>query len=503
MKPILHKDISVKRQSYVSSAPISAGSVLLTQAALASIPLPEVRRQRCNSCLKKAPLQCCSRCISAYFCSNECFRNAWLHFHRILCEPQTRDLYANIDKHQWLLERVALTLHSHAHLSKQHSHSPPYLQRAIEALQAHKQTGTDILPNNAAITSLAQQCEMSLEELAKLSNLVRRTAFVIQDQDQHLDPIALGLYPLTSLHIPHSCQPNAGIIYKGSQQIIIAVNDIGANEPITLSYIDLVATKQDRLKALQARFGPDYVCRCARCQATEGIDRCLEISPPQDLAKIPKVIKDWSVLEMVKKYGAKKSAPGTLTPGHILSVPDFAHYLSHCLSPDFYVATIQYRRHPLNGFELETREDRARFAARVEFTIHTLLSIPSPFPLNPATIHAIESLMQQRLSESNWVEAMRCSLYLLVVYRLIFPPLHPTLTYHTLVLARASWNSLVQLELTGIGKRLERIYENGVRMWIHVAKTSVALTFGQDTSLWREVVELEWVFERDQKLRQQ
>ncbi|KAL0080309.1 hypothetical protein J3Q64DRAFT_1759447 [Phycomyces blakesleeanus] len=503
MKPILHQDITTNKNSYVATAPILAGTVLLTQAALASIPLPEVRRQRCNSCLKKAPLQCCSRCISAYFCSNECFRNAWLHFHRVLCEPQTRDLYANIDKNQWLLERVALTLHSHAHLSKQHSHSPPYLQRAIEALEAHKKIGTDILPDNTAIETLLKQCEMSLEELGELSHLVRRTAFVIQDPDQHLDPIALGLYPLTSLHIPHSCQPNAGVIYKGSQQVVIAVTDISADEPITLSYVDLVSTKQDRLEALQARFGPEYVCHCARCEATDGIDYLLERCPPKDISHIPQEIKTWSVLDKVKLYSAKKSAPGTITPGHELDVPDFTHYTSHCMSPDYYLATIQHRRHPLNGFELETREERARFAARLEFTMQALSKIPELHCLNLATIRTIEGLMQQRMAESNWVEAMRCSLYLLVVYKLIFPVLHPTVTYHTLVLARASWNSLVQLELTGIGKRLERIYENGVRMWIYVARTSVAITFGQDTSLWREVVELEWVFERDQKLKQQ
>ncbi|KAF7731577.1 SET and MYND domain-containing protein 3 [Apophysomyces ossiformis] len=486
----------------------SAGTTLLAQSALASIPLPTVRRHRCNYCLRKASLQCCSRCRSAYFCSNECFRNAWLHFHRVLCEPQESDIYAHVDADRWLLERLALTLHSHDRLNKQKSHSPPHLPFAIQALQKH--TPPENRDTNHSIESLVIEslapfgCQFSLDELVKLWQSGQMASFQVQDTDQHMEPVAIGIYPITSLYVRHSCRPNAGVIYKKDTQMLVALEDIPAGEPITISYVDLMATKNQRHEALRKRFGPEFVCECARCAGDFAIiDRLLEkgetlgISEEQARIELKQQIKSWNILHQVKEWA---SIDDNLPP--IQDVSTFAHFVSRIIAPTIYYPPSDHKHHSLREPYEYTQEDRLALEKRILPTLHAIANLPEfPRAFTLSTIHAAEKLLTRRMAQGRWVEAARSMMYLYSVYRLIYPSLHPTMAYYSIVLARTSWNSLVQLELAGIGKRLERIYGNGIRAWIQIAGDAVGNSFGQDSSLWRELVELQWIYERDQKLK--
>jgi hypothetical protein len=68
-------------------------------------------------------------------------------------------------------------------------------------------------------------------------------------------------------------------------------------------------------------------------------------------------------------------------------------------------------------------------------------------------------------------------------------------------LARAAWNSLVEMELIGVEKKLEKIYANGTKAWIELAREIVNITFGKKSTLWRDVVELQWVYERERVVK--
>jgi hypothetical protein len=59
----------------------------------------------------------------------------------------------------------------------------------------------------------------------------------------------------------------------------------------------------------------------------------------------------------------------------------------------------------------------------------------------------------------------------------------------------------VELELIGVNKKLERIYANGVTNWIEIGKDAIEATFGKGTSLWRDIIELQWVYNREQKVK--
>ncbi|KAI8371506.1 uncharacterized protein BYT42DRAFT_647322 [Radiomyces spectabilis] len=486
--------LAIQSSGLVPTKDRAAGSLLLKQPNFVSVPLPSTRRDRCNYCLNKTTLQCCSRCHSAYFCSNECFRNAWLHFHRELCEPQEYDIYKSVDVDRWLFERVILTLDSHVHLNKQHSY-------AMEALQKVPCPTSDSMPDALAAFQCLPGTTLTREQQSALWQRVRYSCFPIVDPDQRLEPVAVGLFPLTAAFVGHSCRPNTGIIYKGNTQILVALRDIESGTPITVNYVDLIATKKQRTAALRQRFGPDYACQCSRCVGEYSeLDRLLDEAnqnEPWTVEALKQQFKTWSVLDMAKQY-ATKDAASCSPPVEPLDAPNFSHYTSRIMAPDLYYPTLNlpFRKNQRKFHTYTVEHDERALRA-----LHALCQGPTIPALSLSSIVTTEKLLAQYMAHDRWVEASRAALYLFVVYRLIYPPLHPQLAYHLVVLARASWNSLVQLELAGIGKKLERIYENGVRTWIEIARDAVASTFGQSTSLWREIIELQWVFERDQKLK--
>ncbi|KAI9273166.1 hypothetical protein EDC94DRAFT_594055 [Helicostylum pulchrum] len=510
-----YNKLKIKNNIFVTSNDTPAGTILLTQAPLASVPFPSERLNRCNYCLRKGNLQCCSRCHSSYFCSNDCFLNAWINFHRTQCLPTTTttddDTTTNLD--QILLERLALTLHSHNNLKK---NIPILQQLSIDALNTLQ------LPLHAPPVSTkylhhaVKNTDWSIEDLSILDNRIKIASFQITDPDTRLDSIAIGVYPITSQYVRHSCRPNAALIYKQGHQLLVALENIPADTPVTISYVDLLATKQQRQDQLEQRFGFNYQCDCMRCTGEfKGLDTLLErgqslnLTPAELETTLEQQLKTWSVLEMIKTYAAKDFDTVTSVQ-QPLDAPHLAHFICRMIAPDIYVpalnkvgkksmAAIYYNRLPPLSQKSFSRQDET---TRILPAIHALLqrNCHSPF-MSIAGIKAGENLLKKLVVEERWVEASRCTIYLFMMYRLIYPSLYPKMVYHSLVLTRASWNSLVQLELAGLGKKLEAVYQESVRLWIMVALNSILKTFGQDNSLWREIVEIKWLFERDQKLK--
>lgn len=400
------------------------------------------------------------------------------------------------------MERTALTLHSHTRLSKHHSHSPPQLPWQIETLHslpvpARDTAKPDSRPIDISAVAAALHpfgCHISPDDLDALWHRSQRAAFDIVDHEHHLDRVAVGVYPLTARYVRHSCRPNCGVVYKRGAQVLVALEDLPPGTPLTISYTDLICTRAERHASLRARFGQDFVCTCARC-AGEYADLDALLDRPGD----PEVVardrlleqcKTWSILDMTKRYA---SGLESRSPTRALDAPNFTHFVSRIIAPEIYRPT-DNRRHQ------RAKEEHFTLAERILPALHALSQVPNTPAFSAGHIRAAQNLLMHYMKNDRWVEASRAALYLFVVYRLIYSPLHPVLSYHSLILARASWNSLVQLELAGIGRKLEKVYLTGIRTWIDVAREEVATTFGQECSLWREIIELQWVFERDQKL---
>ncbi|CAO3690480.1 unnamed protein product [Rhizopus stolonifer] len=211
---------------------------------------------------------------------------------------------------------------------------------------------------------------------------------------------------------------------------------------------------------------------------------------------ISRCIKEWSVLDMARLTEQKE----TWSPMQVMEPSYFAHFLGRTVLPEVHAATIgdKRRQQAMRSYVIQ---DKAQLMKRLHLAMETLVHVPQVPAFTVYAIHAAEKVLVDRIKAGKWVEASRCSMYLFVAYCLLYPPLHPKVSYHSLIFARSCWNALVEMELIGVQRKLEKTYANGTRTWIEWAKVAVDLAFGRETGLWREVVELQWVFDREQKVK--
>ncbi|KAI9305832.1 hypothetical protein BJ944DRAFT_264551 [Cunninghamella echinulata] len=393
-------------------------------------------------------------------------------------------------------------------------------------------------------------CPFSADELYTVQQQIELSRFDILDTDQHMEKVGYGVYPLTTLYIQHSCRPNTGIIYRQDKQRIIALDDIAVGDVITISYVDLTLPRDARMNELQRRFGVEYDCQCERCHGPFScLDQLLErgqqsgLRIDQATAILEEDITRWDTSEVVT-YLTSKAFDGTIPVDAKLYPSELSHYVANFIAPDVYIEgsttmepTFITRQlvgiGGINSFESYAafaKQARKNFIQGIPPLLTKLLTCNEVPVFTVNMIRAAEVALRKLMDHQQWLEAARCATFLFIMYRIMYPPLHPVCSFHTIVLAKASWNSLIQLELqsatsssassvsstsnsnnnglhhnysnnNGLDVKLEKNYLNGIRTWIDISRDATLLTFGQDSTLWREVVDLQWVFERDQKLR--
>ncbi|KFO25464.1 SET and MYND domain-containing protein 3 [Fukomys damarensis] len=81
-----------------------------------------------------------------------------------------------------------------------------------------------------------------------------------------MQEVGVGLYPSMSL-LNHSCDPNCSIVFTGPHLLLRAVRDIEVGEELTICYLDILMTSEERRKQLRDQYCFD--CDCFRCQTQD------------------------------------------------------------------------------------------------------------------------------------------------------------------------------------------------------------------------------------------
>ncbi|KAI4537005.1 hypothetical protein MG293_013208, partial [Ovis ammon polii] len=81
-----------------------------------------------------------------------------------------------------------------------------------------------------------------------------------------MQEVGVGLYPSMSL-LNHSCDPNCSIVFNGPHLLLRAVRDVEAGEELTICYLDMLMTSEERRKQLRDQYCFD--CDCFRCQTQD------------------------------------------------------------------------------------------------------------------------------------------------------------------------------------------------------------------------------------------
>lgn len=525
-------DDESKHRKVLALKPLKRGSVAIESQPLAFVPLPSARADICNFCFRRGtratPLQRCSRCQSAYFCSKHCFQKAWFAHHQYVCKTDQAQQGLQDDQEQdfmdeLMLERVLITIaRAKKHITQQH-HTPDDLSQcaqleAFSSLMSHetkqpnelldrfKQIATNVL-QKPHIKSLG------VDPAALLIYLCRFHCNNFGIIDNQLFPIGEGTYPIGSL-FNHSCRPNAVALYNGTTQMIRLIEDVNAGEEITIAYVDIAHSRSDRTQQLADKYF--FKCDCPRCSSDTGfgvIDTLLGESYDHDMDEdepsfvektLMEDIEAWNVLDMTKKYPPGSEVP--MTPGNLLDVPRYVHYMGTIMFPSLY--WVQRSSSKVEVFD--TPQTKNVYENLVLQSAVSVLHYPvtkqsesnevfKPYSLK--TLSTATRCLNIQMMKNRWPQSSRLCMLILVQYLFIYPRYHPMLAIHLVLTAKAAWNALVQLELTGINRKLEKEFQRGVQRWIRLAKDTVSSNFGEQGEHWREIIELEWVFKRDQKLK--
>lgn len=543
---------------------ISKGSIVITSQPLGTVSLPQTINEYCNYCFRKQtspPLQRCSQCKNAYFCDMACFQNAWLSYHQFVCSSSVtikgeEEVAAADDLDLEMLEKVALNVSRFRKKEKLAKEAEPPKDKSDETVQVTMEVffslmGHDarqqkrvqekfsLLARKALQKPFIQQLGLTVEELVHYLNVFKSNNFAIDDKDMFA--IGEGTFPIAAL-FNHSCRPNAVIMFEGAHASIHAIEDIQPGQEVTISYVDAAHSRSYRQKYLKEKYFFD--CTCHRCldhhdensylslvdtllgQEESDWDRAQQLLQQGGSATktkretILEEIEEWDLLEMCREYDRKSD--GSPNPTQPLTIANYTHYFIQFFAP-YLLTWNQPELHQQSiGSTIKTSltdfDDPLPSLARpkvqetydliLKTAIDKMLSYPTSssstnaiVPYRLTTLSTCTRLFYDEMAEGKWRNAVKLGMYILIQYCLIYPPYHPMLAQHFLMLAKACWNSIIQSELINDNVKLEKVYERGVRRWIMSSKETVAIAFGKSSSLWRETLELEWIFLREQKLK--
>lgn len=551
---------SIRGRFIKSNATLPKGTEIITSQPLGTVALPQTLNESCNYCFRKQtspPLQRCSQCKKAYFCDMACFKNAWLSYHQYVCKANITSRDAEDDMDLEMLERVALNIarYKKRQATNQQQQSNPVVggdssEESVEITmqaffslvghdnlqQRHVKEKYTLLASEALKKPFIQQTGLKLDELVHYLNVFKSNNFAINDADMFA--IGEGTFPVAAL-FNHSCRPNAVVMFEGALASIHAIEDIELDTEITISYVDAAHSRNYRQKSLQEKYF--FNCTCERCckgdarpylslidtllgdeesdwdRAQQLLSQHQKSNVMDKSTRILQEVEGWDLLEMCKEYDRKSD--GCPDPRKPLTIANYTHYFIQFFAPYLLTWNQPELHQQQMGLTLKTSltdfDDplpafakpavQSTYDEIMKTAIDKMLSYPTEkdtiIPYRLDTLSVCSRLFYDEMAEGNWQNAVKLGMYVLIQYCLIYPPYHPMLAQHFLVLAKACWNSIIQSELIQDNKRLEKVYERGVRRWIMSSKETVAIAFGKHGKLWRETLELEWIFLREQKLK--
>lgn len=209
-------------------------------------------------------LMLCAKCGMFRYCKRECQVADWKSFHKHEC-----DIYSKYRESPILnsdVVRVALRCYV---LQK---YKPDLLTKKIKCLGLER-SFNDLeshFDNIRADTNRVNRYLFALTHLSKFG-----ISFDAQELLKMLCRFYINSFGMTGgltsiLNIElsifdHSCRPNSAPICNDAKMRLVAFRDIAANEPIYLSYMNCLKSRQARQEHLSSNYY--FICRCVRCES--------------------------------------------------------------------------------------------------------------------------------------------------------------------------------------------------------------------------------------------
>ncbi|XP_059761303.1 histone-lysine N-methyltransferase SMYD3 isoform X1 [Balaenoptera ricei] len=249
-------------------APLRPGELLFRSDPLAYTVCKGSRGVVCDRCLLgKEKLMRCSQCRVAKYCSAKCQKKAWQdHKRECKCLKSCKPRYPPDSVR--LLGRVVFKLMEETPSESEKLYSFYDLESNINKLTEDKKEGLRQL----ALTfhHFMREEIQDASQLPPSFDIFEAFAKVICNSfticNAEMQEVGVGLYPSMSL-LNHSCDPNCSIVFNGPHLLLRAVRDIEAGEELTICYLDMLMTSEERQKQLRDQYCFD--CDCFRCQTQD------------------------------------------------------------------------------------------------------------------------------------------------------------------------------------------------------------------------------------------
>ncbi|GAB1285777.1 Histone-lysine N-methyltransferase SMYD3 [Apodemus speciosus] len=144
-----------------------------------------------------------------------------------------------------------------------HGGSSLYIQQQIR--QYIRQMEVSLQQGNSdTCNDVGEPDEITLNEINRPSKAgVICNSFTICNAE--MQEVGVGLYPSMSL-LNHSCDPNCSIVFNGPHLLLRAVREIEAGEELTICYLDMLMTSEERRKQLRDQYCFEVTVSDAKCR---------------------------------------------------------------------------------------------------------------------------------------------------------------------------------------------------------------------------------------------
>ncbi|XP_075396709.1 histone-lysine N-methyltransferase SMYD3 isoform X1 [Tenrec ecaudatus] len=300
------------------------GELLFRSDPLAYTVCKGSRGVVCDCCLlRKERLLRCSQCQVAKYCSAKCQKKDWPnHKRECKCLQSCQPRYP--PESVRLLGRVAFKLMEETPSESEKLYSFHDMESNISKLTEDKKEGLRQL----ALTfqhflkdeiQTASQLPPSFDILTALAKVICNS-FTICDPE--MQEVGVGLYPSISL-LNHSCDPNCSIAFNGPHLLLHAVRDIEMGEELTICYLDMLMTTEERQKQLRDQYC--FECDCFRCQ-TQDKDADMLTGDEEVWKEVQESLKKIEELKAQWKWEQVLAACQSIVSSNSARLPDINIY---------------------------------------------------------------------------------------------------------------------------------------------------------------------------------
>ncbi|ROV99523.1 hypothetical protein VMCG_06318 [Cytospora schulzeri] len=207
----------------------------------------------------------CSRCKVAQYCSKECQKLAWQHYHKFECallkeNPEISSIDQALCRMLYWIKKNRLPEDSQQALAALENHFEARMDRLRD--EANGEPDVDRTLGVATNARLATKSTLDLAVIQRLYCTIETNALTIRPPE--IEQAYGACFDVVVSLINHCCDENAHIFFEGRETRCRALKDIPAGSEITVCYPDVRQDVLQRRRTLKEHF---YItCNCSKCK---------------------------------------------------------------------------------------------------------------------------------------------------------------------------------------------------------------------------------------------